>query len=84
MAALFEKIREYTERLEVLARHAIDPSLRRIVVDILATVLQILALCAKRANDGRFSTSLRYPLILIKKLIHSRDVRLRLDWRLKS
>ena len=54
---MFTKIGNFTRRLSVHAQQDIPRSLQKILIEILSTLLDIMALSAKRIRDGRLSKS---------------------------
>ena len=54
ITTLFSKLEDFTGRLQEYTRAAVDPKLKRKVVDILTTLLELFARSEKLIKKGRF------------------------------
>src|SRR5579863_5646688 len=60
---LFERVKNFLQRLEAYTRVALTPSMTELLGKIMAQVLSILALSTKEMQEGRISMSISFDII---------------------
>ncbi|KAI9703104.1 MAG: hypothetical protein M1820_005976 [Bogoriella megaspora] len=63
IADLFDKLQSFTVRVKLHTQQDVSSEMREILVEILSTLLDILALSAQRMSDGRFRKYLDCALL---------------------